>query len=483
MATSLQLAVSRLSAVCNPCSDAQLLYDFLQTADQAAFAELVRRHGPAVLGVCRRFLGPTPDAEDAFQETFLVLVRRARGTEWRESLGPWLYGVALRVARKTHAARAKRRANEVHVPALVDAPAWLRESNDEAAVVDEELAALPARYRHSLVLCEIQGRSRRDAARELKIAEGTLSSRLARGRKLLRDRLTRRGVVPIVSAATVVVSAPLATATVRSAVNALTHTVGTVPAGIVALTEGVMKTMIAKWKLTVVMVAVGIGLTGFGSWRGSVVPEAAAADPPQRVQPEQTKPVSREALADQRTAADLLKNDVAQVKVIAIVGANNVITNQEVWTAVWQQNLELSDLERNALKAETKELYTAALRKTIERELILDEMYTKLKKANKVAVIDEIKEFAVLTAEKQIREMRKKTGSKTDDDLNALLRAQGLTLPILRRHLERQIVSQQCVNSTLKEMSHRVGPAEIRDFYDKHVENLWRTGAVRLLKD
>jgi parvulin-like peptidyl-prolyl isomerase len=167
-------------------------------------------------------------------------------------------------------------------------------------------------------------------------------------------------------------------------------------------------------------------------------------------------------------AADLLKSGVPRVKVVAIVGANNVITDQEVIESVWQQNEELSRLEGHARETRQKELYTAALRRTIERELILDEMYTKLKKANKSQVIEEIKEFAVQTTDKQLREMKKKTGSKTDDDLNTWLRVQGLTLPVLRRQYERQLMAQQFVNSMLKEKGRRCGLAEIRDYYDKH---------------
>ena len=168
------------------------------------------------------------------------------------------------------------------------------------------------------------------------------------------------------------------------------------------------------------------------------------------------------------TAAELLKNGVPRVKVVAIVGANNVITDQEVIESVWQQNDELAKLDGRARDAKQKELYTAALRKTIERELILDEMYTKLKKANKGVVIEEIKDMAVTATDKQIREMKKRTGAKTDEELNGWLRIQGLTLPILRRQFERQIMSQQYVNSMLKEKGRRVGLAEIRDYYDKH---------------
>jgi parvulin-like peptidyl-prolyl isomerase len=170
------------------------------------------------------------------------------------------------------------------------------------------------------------------------------------------------------------------------------------------------------------------------------------------------------------TPAELLKNGTPRVKVIAIVGRDNVITDQEVIESVWQQNDELAKLDGHERQAKQKELYTAALRKTVERELILDEMYTKLKKAGKMQVIEEIKEFAVQTTDKQIREMKKKIGCKTDEELNTWLRLQGLTLQVFRRQFERHIMSQQYIGSMLKEKGRRVGLAEIRDYYDKHPE-------------
>ena len=283
MPRTLLPAVGRLLA--DPRPDAALVADFLRDADHAAFAELVRRHGPLVLGVCRRTLGHAADADDAFQATFLVLVRRARRVAWRGSLGPWLYGVAVRVSRKARAARARRAAVERRAAMTAEPAITPPDPDDAAAVLDEELAALPEAVRGPLVLCELQGLSRRDAARQLGLAEGTLSSRLARGRKLLRGRLARRGVVPAAGGLCVSVPAELATATAGRAVAVLAGAAGAVPAGILALTDGVMKTMaVSSWKLAAVVVAVGIGMTGFGGWRGDgpgpVVGTATAADPP-----------------------------------------------------------------------------------------------------------------------------------------------------------------------------------------------------------
>jgi RNA polymerase sigma factor (sigma-70 family) len=296
MPTRFQQTVTRLAASAPTCgTDAGLIAAFLQSGDQDAFAELVRRHGPAVLGVCRRFLGPTPDADDAFQATFLVLVRRARSNAWREALGPWLYGVALKVARKARASRARRWTTNRQVPAMTnDAPAPTAEPDDTAAIVDEELAALPAAFRRPLVMCEIQGLSRRAAARELGIAEGTLSSRLARGRKLLREQLVRRGVAPTVGGLAVAVPTILAAETVRNAVHVLTRAAGAVPAGVLALTEGTVKAMIVQWKLAAVLIAACLGLGGFGAWRGAGGPEAAAASGPSKGAPTVPSPEAAE---------------------------------------------------------------------------------------------------------------------------------------------------------------------------------------------
>ena len=283
---------ARVAAAIRPDRpDSRLLADFLRDADQAAFAELVRRHGPVVLGVCRRFLGATPDADDAFQATFLVLVRKARGTAWRESLGPWLYGVAVKVARKARFVRSRRAATERQGSAMTPEPATpARGVDDLAAVLDEELAALPETYRRPLVLCELQGLSRKAAARELGLAEGTLSSRLARGRRMLRARLARRGVTPAIGTmVTTTVSGELAAATARHAAAVLVNAAGAVPAGILALTDGVVKAMLVKWKLAAVAVALGVGVTGFGAWNGSSGTGVATAGEPPAVQASPTE--------------------------------------------------------------------------------------------------------------------------------------------------------------------------------------------------
>src|SRR5437868_1022083 len=148
-------------------TDGALLERFLAHRDEAAFEALVRRLGPMVLGVCRRVLVDRHDAEDAFQAAFLVLVRKATSIRPRERVGHWLYGVARRTALKAKALAARRRLKEREAGELRPRQAAAVEVEDWRPVLDEELSRLPDRYRAAVVLCDLEGKSRRDAAREL----------------------------------------------------------------------------------------------------------------------------------------------------------------------------------------------------------------------------------------------------------------------------------------------------------------------------
>src|SRR5262245_4853979 len=176
-------------------SDGQLLECFLARRDDAAFEALVRRHGAMVLGVCRRVLGDAHEAEDAFQATFLVLVRKAASVVPRGRVGNWLYGVAYRTALEARTAAARRRARESQAVRRIETADPVP-AGDFWALLDEELCRLPDRYRAVVVLCDLEGRTRKEAAHQLGWSEGTLSGRLARARALLAQRLTRRGVTP-----------------------------------------------------------------------------------------------------------------------------------------------------------------------------------------------------------------------------------------------------------------------------------------------
>jgi RNA polymerase sigma factor (sigma-70 family) len=239
--------------------DADLLARFIDHRDEGAFTALVQRHGPMVLGVCRRVLPNRADAEDAFQATFLLLALKAASVSQRQLVPAWLHGVARRVAlkaRRANARRAKREQQMVPVPE----PEALRteDRTDLLPLLDRELNHLPDRYRAVLILCDLEGATRPEAARRLKLPEGTVNSRLARGRALLAQRLTRHGVTP---AAGVLMLAQCAGAAVPAAVFSSTVRValltvgGAVPAhtvspGVAALTHAMGSSMLAtKFKL------------------------------------------------------------------------------------------------------------------------------------------------------------------------------------------------------------------------------------------
>jgi RNA polymerase sigma factor (sigma-70 family) len=218
-----------------------------------------------VFGVCRRVLRNPHDAEDAFQATFLVLARKVSSIRSNEMLASWLYGVAYRTALKAQAMNAKRRMKEKQASERPHAES----SADEEllARLDHELNRLPDKYRVPVVLCELEGRTRKDVARILGVPEGTLSWRLAHAKKLLGRRLSRYGTVAVSallaeSAASACLSPLLRGATAKAALTA-----GAVPAKVLALTEGVMKAMLlSKLKITVcsgaLMLLAGMGASG-----------------------------------------------------------------------------------------------------------------------------------------------------------------------------------------------------------------------------
>ena len=244
-------------------TDAQLLERFTSRRDETselAFAALVDRHGPMVLRVCRAVLRDGHEAHDAFQATFLVLVRRA-GSLWVcDSLGPWLHQVAHRTASCARAAEARRRRHEGRAAAAAARSAREDDRDDLGGVIHEEVERLPQRYRAAVVLCLLEGLTPEQAARHLRCPVGTVHSRLARGRERLRSRLARRGVaVPAGMLATALGPAStqgaVPAALLQSTVSAAARVVagGTITAGAVsapvALAEGVLSMMaLAKMK-------------------------------------------------------------------------------------------------------------------------------------------------------------------------------------------------------------------------------------------
>jgi len=270
-------------------SDGQLLERFVATREEGAFAALVERHGPMIHGVCRRILGDGADADDAFQATFLVLVRKAGSIVPPEMVGNWLHGVACRTARNARATSAKRRAKERAMRDIPreDAPV---PATDLRPILDAELEKLPARYRASIVLCDLEGKSRQEAARQLGLSEGTLSSRLARGRDLLRLRLHRRGLTLPAAALAAALAASAAPAAVPAALLSATISTGALvaagqtiaasaPVSVALLTEGVLKAMFfSKLKIAAAMfLAIGVIGTGAGVLTHQTLASQAAA--------------------------------------------------------------------------------------------------------------------------------------------------------------------------------------------------------------
>jgi RNA polymerase sigma factor (sigma-70 family) len=189
--------LGRVVAAIQAKTDADLLALYLKQRDEEAFAAIVQRHGPMVLGVCRRALGQSADAEDAFQATFLALSRNA--SKVGESVPGWLYRVALRTSRK-----ALRRLPTA-VPESADGsdPFGEVEWRELRRLIDDELDRLPAKWRTPLVLCYLEGQTRDEAASELGVSLRTLHRRLDEGRSRLRRRLEKRGLAPALLATAV----------------------------------------------------------------------------------------------------------------------------------------------------------------------------------------------------------------------------------------------------------------------------------------
>jgi RNA polymerase sigma factor (sigma-70 family) len=240
-------------------TDGKLLESYLTRQDEAAFEVLLRRHGPMVLGVCRRVLSNRADIEDAFQATFAVFVRKASTIVPREMVGKWLYGVAHRTALEARSANARRREKERKLAKPVAQSE--RAVNDLHSLLDQELARLPDKYRVPVVLCELEGRARKEVARQLGIPEGTLSSRLASARKLLSKRLAGyRSANPGAAMAMLlptgsILPLTLVHSTLQAAVASPAALWRDSPS-VAALTQGVLKTMfISRLKKTFALAA------------------------------------------------------------------------------------------------------------------------------------------------------------------------------------------------------------------------------------
>jgi outer membrane protein assembly factor BamB len=262
-------------------ADRLLLDRFVRNRDETAFAALVERHGGMVLGICRRVLRHAHDAEDACQAAFLVLARKAASVRKRDSLASWLHGVAYHVAKNLRRDLARRSAREAQPPETPETDVIAEVTRrEEQALIDEELARMPQRYRATLVLSYLEGKTRDEAARELGWSVGKLRRRLERGRELLCKRLTRRGLTlsaalfatALTEASASAVAPPaLVVATVKGGLLFASGQAGAavgISLRVVALAEAMLKTFLAA------QVKVATGVLAIVVVGASVVPLA-----------------------------------------------------------------------------------------------------------------------------------------------------------------------------------------------------------------
>ncbi len=332
-------------------SDGQLLDSFIKEQDQAAFAVLMRRHADMVWGVCSRVVGAHHDAEDAFQATFLVLVRKAATIVPRDMVANWLYGVAHLTALKARATGGRRRSKERQVtqmpePSVPAEATW----QDLQPVLDQELSRLPQKFRAAIVLCDLEGRTRKEAAQLLKLPEGTVASRLATARAILSKRFRQRGIVLSGGALGVLLSQNVGGAAPSSLLTSTIEVanvfaagpeaaVGAVPVKVAALTDGVLKNMLAnKLKIaTAAIIAITITIGGIGGalHRSSAAETTPTASIPAIVTPAQPPAEATPTPANpninnpaQPIAANTDEADKPKSNVEMVVGSGKLITKE-----------------------------------------------------------------------------------------------------------------------------------------------------------
>lgn len=277
----------RHDALVGTLADAELLRRFVTERDEQAFAQMVCRHGPMVLRTCKRIVGQAHDADDAFQATFMVLARRAGAIQPPGMLGAWLHGVACRCAQALRYKLARQRGRELPLEESPPVEVAATEVMDWLPYLDHEIQRLPQVYRSAVVLCELEGRSRKEVALLLGVAEGTLSSRLATARKRLAKRLARRGLVgglalgswmEMNSKATAALPETMVHSTTAMAMKLLHSSAAlSLSPTILHLTQGAMNSMFISKCKVLALVAVSSGCLGLGCW---FIGEAAAYDAP-----------------------------------------------------------------------------------------------------------------------------------------------------------------------------------------------------------
>ncbi len=320
-------------------TDVELLERFVTCQEEAAFAALIQRHGPMVLGVCRHLLFNAHDVEDAFQATFLVLVSKAASIRRRTLLAGWLYRVAYRVAMRARIHAARRHDRELRGIETMTAQVqveWL--DPEERPLLHEELNRLPEKYRLPIVLCYLRGQTHEEAARQLAWPVGTVKGRLARARELLRFRLSRRGLTlstaalaSVLSLQTVSASVPsaLANSAVRAAMliaAGQAATAGMASAQGAALAQGVLRSMFLTKLMTACAVLIGLAVLG----ASAVL--LAYHTPEEEFRPEAKPQSTAQADADKNKP---IKQDEKERQIIRAARQRSSKNLMELMNAMW----------------------------------------------------------------------------------------------------------------------------------------------------
>jgi RNA polymerase sigma factor (sigma-70 family) len=340
-----------LGSATTPSDDGRLLQRFVLHRDEQAFAELVARHGPLVLGLCRRVLGNVQDAEDVFQATFLVLARKADTIRKPGSLSCWLHGVAYRLALKARTQAEQRRLHERQVAPNHQCAETDLSWREARGLIDEELRRLPEKQRLPLVLCYLEGLTQDEAARQLGWPRGTLKRRLEAGRERLRLRLTRRGVTlgaglfaTALTASAIRGAVPLAlrSATVRASIQFVTNeaaALAATPAGLLA--KGALQSMLTtKLKLTALLIlflSCAVTVAGLAARREPAENSSEASAPSPKAEegpPSETRHVRNDRYGDPLPASALARLGTVRLRHACEVGISPVVFTRDGKTAI-----------------------------------------------------------------------------------------------------------------------------------------------------
>lgn len=267
--------------------DRELLHRFTEARDGDAFALLMRRHGPMVMGLARRVVGDEQHAEDVFQAAFLMLARKAHTIHRPESLSCWLHGVAFRVALRVRRSHRRRQELETQIrPAVSPSPLDELTAQELLTVLDEELHKLPENQRAPLILCCLEGLSQEEAAKRLGCSPGAVKGRLERGRQRLRLRLEKRGLgLPAVLGGTLLIAgstSPVSTALAQATLQAATTGVNISPAVAALIQEAIRMMFVSKLK-TIGAALMVLALTGAGVGMMALRPQPAKEREPQAI--------------------------------------------------------------------------------------------------------------------------------------------------------------------------------------------------------